>query len=179
MLLRDSDVVMYDAWWPHLEAWGLADLAAIKRHYVTSVSAVEEKATHLRTVPLTADEMAVHRPDLPFAAVQDVAMTWSSGDTGRVTDARAELSASQVYLLPFGPGGGTKAGVRVAADNGNAFTVGELFRKAQAVQARHLGDVLPGAGAGIYRSGLQRGLPAYYLWGAVSRLHEHLAAHRR
>ncbi|WP_247658400.1 hypothetical protein [Micromonospora sp. U56] len=183
VLFRDSDVVMYDAWWPHLKAWGLADLAAIKRqrisYYVTAVSTVIEKATHLRTAPLTADELTVHRPDLPFAAVQDVAMTWSSGDAGRVTDATAELSASGVYLLPFGPGGGTKAGVRVAADNGSAFAVGELFRKAQAVQARHLGDVLPGAGVGIYRSGLQRGLPAYYLWGAVSRLHDHLAAHGR
>jgi hypothetical protein len=106
-------------------------------------------------------------------------MTWSSGDAGRVSDARAELSASSVYLLPFGTGGGIKAAVRVAADNDNSFTVGELFRKAQAVQVRHLGDVLPGAGVGIYRSGLQRGLPAYYLWGAVSRLHEHLAADRR
>ncbi|WP_433534546.1 hypothetical protein ACQPZK_20460 [Micromonospora sp. CA-249363] len=182
VLLCDSDVVMYDAWWPHLEAWGLADLAAIKRqhisYYVTTVSTVLEKAKHLRTAPLTAAEMAVHRPDLPFAAVQDVTVTWSSGDADRVTDARAVLSAYRVYLLPFGPGGGTKAGVRVTADNGNAFTIGELFRKAQAVQARHLGDALPGAGVGIYRSGLQRGFPAYYLWGAVSRLHEHLAAHR-
>ncbi|MEU5726098.1 hypothetical protein ABZ783_30330 [Micromonospora sp. NPDC047738] len=138
-----------------------------------------EEAVHLRTAPLAADELAVHRPDLPYAAVRDLVMTWSSGDAGRVTDAPAELSAAQIYLLPFGPGGGTKAGVRVAADNGSAFTVGELFRKAQAVQAGHSGHVLPGAGVGIYRCGLQRGLPAYYLWGAVSRLHEHLAAHRR
>lgn len=183
VLLRDSDVVMYDAWWPQLEAWGLADLAAVRRqrisYYVTTVSTVIETATHLGTAPMTADELAVHRPDLPFAALQDVTMTWSSGAAGRVTDAGAELSASRVYLLPFGPTGGTKAGVRVDADNGNAFTVGELFRKAQAVQARRLDGVLPDAGVGIYRSGLQRGLPAYYLWGAASRLHEHLAARRR
>lgn len=183
VLLRDGDVVMYDGWRPGLEAWGLADLAAIKRrrisYYVTTVSTVIEKATPLRTAPLTANEAAVHRPDLPFAAVQDVAMTWSSDEAGQFTDARADLDASRIYLVPFGLGGGTKAGVRVAADNGKAFTVGELFHKAQAVQSQHLGDVLPAPGVGIYRYGLQRGLPAYYLWGAVSQLHEHLAARRR
>jgi hypothetical protein len=114
VLLHDSDVVMYDAWWPHLDGWGLADLEAIKHqrisYYVTTVSTVLEKATYLRSDPLSADERAVHRPDLPFAAVHDAMITWSSAYTGRLTEARSELNTSQIYLLPFGPGGGTKAG---------------------------------------------------------------------
>jgi hypothetical protein len=181
VLLHDSHVVMYDTWWPHLNGWGLADLEAIKRkritYYVTTVSTVLKKATFLPSAPLSTDEWAVHRPDLPFAAVQDAAITWSSDHVGRLTDDRTDLSASQIYLFPFGPGGGTKAGVRVGADNGSSFTLEELFHKAQAAQARHLGDVIPVAGVGIYRSGLQRGVPAFYLWGSTSRLHEHIAAH--
>jgi hypothetical protein len=114
VLLHDSDVVMYDAWWPHLDGWGLADLEAIKHqrisYYVTTVSTVLEKATYQRSDPLSADERAVHRPDLPFAAVHDAMITWSSAYTGRLTEARSELNTSQIYLLPFGPGGGTKAG---------------------------------------------------------------------
>jgi hypothetical protein len=84
------------------------------------------------------------------------------------------LNASEIYLYPFGPKGGHKAGVRVQADNGTAFTIEELIWKAAAVQAPWIGEVVPVQGVGIYRSGLQRGIPAYYLWGHESRLHSHL-----
>jgi hypothetical protein len=109
-------------------------------------------------------------PDLPFTAVRDASLTWSSENPGAL-ETQSGLEASAIYLLPFGPRGGTKTGVRVAADNGSSFPTEELFHKAQAVQTAHLGAGMP-AGVGIYRSGLQRGLPAYYLWGSASRLHE-------
>jgi hypothetical protein len=128
---------------------------------------------------LSPGERAVHRPDLPFAAIQDTVISWSSDPAGRLTGARSQLNTSRIYLEPFGPRGGTKAGGLAVADDGFSFTTEELFRKAQAAQARHLRDVTPVAGAGIYRSGLQRGLPAFYLWGSVSRLHEYVAAYRR
>jgi hypothetical protein len=119
VLLHDGDVVMYDVWWAHLGGWGLADLDAIKRrrinYYVTTVSTVLEKATYLRSNPLSVGERAVHRPDLPFAAVQDAAISWSSDITGRLTQARSELNTSRIYLFPFGPRGGAKAGVRIVA----------------------------------------------------------------
>jgi hypothetical protein len=157
VLLHDSDVVMYDVWWPHLDGWGLAHLEAITRqrinYYVTTVSTIREKATYLRSDPMSADERVVHRPDLPFAVIQDPAISWSSDNPGRLTESRSELKASPIYLSPFGPSGGTKAGVRVVADNGASFTAEELFRKAQAAQARHVSDVMPTAGVGIYRSG--------------------------
>lgn len=181
ILLHDGDVVMYDVWWPHQNGWGMADLAAVARkrfaYYVTTAATLLEKATLLRSDPLTDDERAVHRPDLPFAAVQDAALTWSSDPGGRLNGRRPDLAASPIYLSPFGPGGGTKKAQRVVADNGSSFSAEELFGKAQAVQAPHLGDESPVTGVGIYRSGLQRGLPEFYLWGSVSRLHETLAAH--
>ena len=165
---------------PHLDRWGLADLEAIKHqrisYYLITVSTLLEKARYLRSDPLSADERAVHRPDLPFAAVQDTVISWSSDNTGRLAETRSELNTPRVYLEPSGPRGGTKAGVRVVADDGSSFTAEELFRKTQATQARHFSDEMPVAGVGIYRSGLQRGLPAFYLWGSVSRLHEDLAA---
>ena len=177
---RPSRAAVADHARPRLDRWGLADLEAIKHqrinYYLTTVSTVLEKARHLRPGPLSADERAVHRPDLPFAAVQDTVISWSSDNTGRLAETRSELNTSLIYLEPFGPRGGTRAGVRVVADNGSSFTAEELFRKAQAAQARHLRDEMPVAGVGIYRSGLQRGLPAFYLWGSVSRLHEDLAA---
>jgi len=180
VLLHDHDVVMYDTWWPHLDGWGLADLEAIKRergsYYVTTLSTVLAKATYLRADPLSAEERAMHRPDLPFAVAQDTAANWSSHIVGGLAEVGSVLHASGIYVLPFGPRGGTKAGVRVVADNGSFFTAEELFRKAQAAQARHL-SALAVSGVGIYRSGLQHGLPAFYLWGAASRLHEYLPRH--
>lgn len=121
----------------------------------------------------------MHRPDLPFAAVQDAAITWSSENTGRLIEARSGMNTSRIYLLPFGPAGGTRAGIRIVADNDSSFTAEGLFRKAQVTQARLLSYVMPVAGVGIYRSGLQRGLPAFYLWGSVGKLHEDLTGRRR
>jgi hypothetical protein len=186
VIVHDGDVVMYDAWWPHLENWGLADLESLKRkrvsYYVVIASVLTEKATYVRSEALTGDERAVHRPDLPFAVVQDAVLSWPSEIPGTSTwpdgvcdaDGCPEgtgLQASEIYLSPFGPKGGSKTGVRVKAANGTAFTVEELLQKAAAVEAPHVGDVLPVHGVGIYREGLQRGIPAFYLWGAESRLH--------
>lgn len=136
----------------------------------------------MRSEPLTADERAVHRPDLPFAVAQSARLSWPAvvsqtpawaaefrAATGRPHG--AGLQAPEVYLCPFGPKGGSKAGVRVRADNGTAFTAEELMRKAATIQAPHVGGGVPVHGVGIYRLGLRRGVPAFYLWGAASRMH--------
>lgn len=187
VLIRDTDVVMYDAWWPHLENWGLADLRQTRRqrvaYYVTTITGLLGKAEYLRTEPLTDDEAALHRPDLPFAPIQSAAMAWSADGpepaadaTGRpgaverpASPAGVALNIPEVYLYPFGPNGGQKAGVRVKAA-GQGFTFTELLEEAAAAQAPWIKNPVPTQGIGIYRSGLHRGIPAYYLWGSRSRL---------
>ena len=176
VLLCDSKIVMYDAWWVHLDSWGLADLDASRHrsisYYLMPTSILLQKGTYLRSDPLSAEEQDLHRPDLPFSALRDKALTWSSADTSHISNA-APLDVSSIYLLPFGPSGGIKTGIRVEAENRISFSPHELFAKAQAIQAAQHGKVAPVAGVGIYRSGLQRGLPAFYLWGAVDRMTEH------
>ncbi|GAA2350257.1 hypothetical protein GCM10010170_039680 [Dactylosporangium salmoneum] len=175
VLVRDADAVMYDCWWPHLDGWALADLEATKRqrisYYVTTVPTVVDKGIYLRSDPLSDDERALHRPDLPFTAVQDPDQHWSASAVTPVQGG-SRLLVTALYLFPFGPAGGTKPGLRVAADNGSFITTNELLRKAHAVQTKHLSTATTVDGVGIYRSGLQRGLPAFYLWGAESRLHQ-------
>ncbi|GAA2398044.1 hypothetical protein GCM10010191_00910 [Actinomadura vinacea] len=188
VLLRDAEVAMYDAWWPHLQTWGLGDLKRTRRkrvsYYVTDVTTLAAKATFLRTEPLTDDETALHRPDLRFSLAQCAEVQWPAeapDATVRFTEhlrasgcwdalAGSTLNVPEIYLLPFGPDGGTKAGVRVKADTGIAFTARELISKAATIEAPWVRSVVPTQGVGIYRSGLQRGLPAYYLWGNESRL---------
>lgn len=189
VLIHCDGVVMYDAWWPHNETWGLADLkqAGKKRvsYYVARAATLIGTASHLRKEPLSDDEFALHRPDLPFAVAQSAAMQWPTQtppEANRRTDlltaagcvdawSTVNLGAAAVYLYPFGPNGGHKAGIRAEADNRTDFTAEELFWKAATIQAPSICDVLPTHGVGIYRSGLQRGIPSYYLWGNQSRLH--------
>jgi hypothetical protein len=186
---------MYDAWWPHLDNWGLANLSEVKKwrvnYYVVTASTLVEKATFVRSEPLTRAENSLHRPDLPFAAVQCQVLSWPA-EASRSVEAAARgwrsagcpeaeaLAASEVYLQPFGSGGGERTGIRVNADNGTSFSGDELVWKASVLQAPFVRARVPAHGVGIYRSGLNRGIPAYYLWGSQSRLHDEIAssAHR-
>jgi hypothetical protein len=178
VLFVNHDVVMYDAWWSHRSDWGMADISKVRRgawsYYITERSIVLERAAYVRTEPLSAKEAAIHRPDLPFAIGQGFAASWSSVRT-EAEDAFADnvVAVARVYLTPYGPKGGDKRSVLVEADNGSSFTIAELMRKAFAAQAPYVGDEMPTAGVGVYRLGLRRGVPSYYLWGAESRLHQH------
>jgi hypothetical protein len=80
----------------------------------------------------------------------------------------AELPATEVYLSPFGPKGATKSGVRVRADNGVAFTAEELVRKAAEIQAKTTTKETTLPGVGIYRLGLNRLVPSFWIWGATT-----------
>ena len=183
VLLVDQDVVMSDAWWSH-RGNGLADLVEVQRgarnYYVTLVSTVLEKAEYLWTQPLSLAGLALHRPDLPFAIGQNASASWSPDETTaaaqawNASDGEVVIAVAQVYLSPFGSQGGHKRAVRVRAENGSSFTTGELIRKAAVVQAPHIKNERPTAGVGVYRSGLIRGIPSYYVWGAESRLHQYV-----
>jgi hypothetical protein len=156
-LLVNQDVVMYDAWQPHLGSWGMADPARVRRgtwsYYVTLASTALEKARYLRSEPLSPQEEALHRPDLPFAIGQDTAASWRSDRTSApetAPNASADdvvIAVAQVYLSPFGPRGGHLRAARVQAANGSSLTVDELIRKAAAVQAAHNKDDQPTAGS--------------------------------
>ena len=93
VLVHDRDVVMYDAWWPHLAAWGPADVQHIRNerigYYVALTATLAEHASSVRLDPLTDDEVAIHRPDLPFAIGQCAAISWPS----QVPEAAARVRA--------------------------------------------------------------------------------------
>jgi hypothetical protein len=189
ILMHDGEVVMYDAWWPHLQAWGMADVKEVKRgridYYVAAVSALSKKATYVRADPLTEEELRMHRPELPLSVGSCAEVDWPERAPESMQEfaetvgfaaclnKRVEtvVAAPELCLYPFASRGGQKKAVRVKAGDGVAFTLKELLWRAAAVQAPFVEGELPVHGVGLYRSGLQRGIPAYYLWGSVSKLH--------
>ncbi|GIJ16645.1 MULTISPECIES: hypothetical protein [Micromonospora] len=188
ILVHDNDVIMYDAWQSELGEWSLGELPALRRrsvnYYVTSTETVYAKAAYLRDMPLSDTEAQVHRPDLPFCLAACEVMQWTDShpSAGEFERSRAECCGevqdetgmTEVYLSPFGPKGGDKRGVRVAAEGGATLTVGELLWKAMAIQFPLLASRNPVRGVGLYRLGLQGGIPSYYLWGSRSRLDDHV-----
>jgi hypothetical protein len=185
ILVHDGATVMYDAWWPHLDAWGLADLDKARRvavsYYVTPTSTLLAKADFLRYEPLTTDEESLHRPDLPFAVVRRPGASWPAVEPDVTAFAAAFgtnpflLTVPEVYLCAFGPSGGSKRAVRISAEDKVRFTASELMRKAAELQMPNLGNRLTVDGVGVYRQGLHRGRPCFYLWGTASRGETHLA----
>jgi hypothetical protein len=148
----------------------MADLPAVKRkrhhYYIAGVSWLPGKAVRIGEAPLSEEKRAAHRPDLPFAIARSATTSWTDPVVPD-EQATAVLTVSALYMCAFGPKGGMKAPIKLIADDGHTFTVGEVLCKAAAVQDPHLGNFLPGDGIGNYRLGLQRGLACYYLWGAT------------
>jgi hypothetical protein len=184
VLVQGQDRIGYDCWWPDLKNWGYVDLERIRRgranYYTADVETLLAKSTFVGNEPLTEEEAKVHRPDLPITVIQRAGVCWPvdvaeagawaqqfRGDGVGGVDG-ADLRAAEVYLSPFGPEGATKGGVRVRADNGVAFTAGELMRKAAEIQAKAVGKATSLPGVGIYRLGLNRLVPSFWLWGETT-----------
>ena len=166
----DDAEVMYDVWWPHREAWGIARLLGDVTYLRLPRDYVEANARYTRTDPLSEMELQIHRPELPFAVAQRQEISWyePSWNEG-VLETVPVLAASSIYLSPFGPRDSAKQASLLAADDGNAFTEAELLTKARILQAPFVGDIRLTEGVGIYRAGIKKRLPSYYIWGARSR----------
>jgi hypothetical protein len=184
ILAFDSDQVMYDCWQSHAENWGLGSLSQKASYYRLPMSLLLSRARYLRTDEYSEDERLVHRPDLPFSFAKDAQLEWRticsaskdefssilSDNNHGIDSADSLLNTPRIYLSPFGPKGSSKPGVLVEADGGISFTAEEILWHASRLQLPHLREGSLTDGVGIHRLGIQRGIPSYYVWGAVSRM---------
>lgn len=171
-----DDVVMYDSWWPHKPGWGMEKLAGTYIYYRMPRVIFESRARLLRSEPLSPQELGVHRPDLPFAFARHSELSWyeSRGEASSPTDdskqdLAARLDAPEIFLEPFGTRDGAKPLVHIHAEDRRSFSVHELLSAARTIQTPLLGDVRLTVGVGIYRSGIKKRIPSYYLWGANAK----------
>lgn len=76
------------------------------------------------------------------------------------------LSCKEIYLEGTNKNWRTQKPILVTADNGEYFTVSELMFKANEIQrAIKSNKNFKTDGIGIYRTGMFKGLPCYYIWG--------------
>lgn len=174
----DSEEVMYDTWWPGQSKWGLSSLSGTVSYYRTSAKYFLEHANYLRTEEFSPKELEVHRPDLPFSFGQSLDLQWSDSRLNEELEILNNIEAIQslemphllmapkIYLSPFGPKGGVQTGVLIESENGVNFTATELLRHAFLIQRPLLRHPILTQGIVIYRSGIKRQLPSYYIWGA-------------
>jgi hypothetical protein len=162
---------MYDTWWSHTGAWGMSKLTGSYSYYRLQRSYFEEHVSLLRVDPFSEKEALVHRPDLPFTFGVRQALSWYEKwpDSVRAANEKT-LQAPAIYVAPFGPRDSSKPAVLVRAENGLSFSEVELLLAAKSIQEPHIGERRLTSGVGIYRSGIQKRLPSYYLWGSKSRL---------
>lgn len=179
----DDETVMYDCWWPHIPGWGIDSLNRTLSYYRIGTSLLLSKGKYLRTEEYTEAELAIHRPDLPFSFARSADLEWPTfcpatpeefpnDSFSRANDQRSQpyLNASKIYLQPFGPKGSSKSGVLIEAESSAGFTVTEALWHAARLQSPFLREIRGTTGVGIYRSGIQRKLPSYYIWGSKSRM---------
>jgi hypothetical protein len=182
VLAFDAEQVMYDSWLSDASMWGIDSLSRRISYYRTLTSFVLNRSHYLRTEEYTEQERSVHRPDLPFSFAKFHSLEWpmtcpaSANDFPHIfpkpVDAKVGelvLDAPRIFLEPFGPKGGPKPSVLITAENKTSFTVEEVLWQSARLQFQHLRDDRIVDGVGIYRSGIQRGLPSYCVWGAKSR----------
>jgi hypothetical protein len=171
----DSEIVMYDIWLIHKNSWRMSSLGGVFAFYRLERNYFEANTRYLRHEPLSELEANVFRPDLPFAFARNQHLSWYENlPSNQRIDNGQVLSAPAIYIRPFGPREGLKPDVLVRAGNGEFFTENELISLAKDIQNPHLGSERLTDGVGVYRSGIKKRIPLYYLWGALSKFESQL-----
>jgi hypothetical protein len=165
VMMADNIEVFYDALIPEV-GWNLArSRTAI--YYRVRTSFLHSSAQRIRTEPLTEQELATHRPDLPMRILRNGDADWGKPLASWPNiDTDFEINSKRLALVPLGPKGAPQKAVVVDAANGCSFSGNELLVAAHSVHTTDCPDV---SGVGLYRSGISGGIPSYYLWGAVDK----------
>ncbi|WP_282610524.1 hypothetical protein [Pelagibius sp. Alg239-R121] len=185
ILLCDGVEALYEIWWDHLSCWEFSKLSEKGAYSRIKTSDLLEDSEILRVEPLTTEEISAHRPDLPLRLLRSTQTHWVHGhfdDPAALVGSLSEqpsdiglssneiiLSTHKVALSPVGPEGGYKKGVIVEAQDVAGFTAKELFWHANRLQTPFVKQEDLQEGIGLYRSGIFKKLPSFYLWGALDR----------
>ena len=160
----DKFEVFYDGFWGHDNSWTFSSNLKKKCFfYRTSRNVFSEKASLIDFKELTEEEYSVFRPDLTMRTCRIENASWSDNEFNLegFESNLISIKSEKIWLYPFGPKGGFKKGELITARKNNEFAVTELLDSAKRIQQ----SVNPNQsnGIGIYRTGIQKQKPSYYI----------------
>ena len=160
----DKHETFYDCLWENDKWIFSGNLKRKCSFYRIPTEFLNSKSEFIELKPLTETEQNCFRPDLPMRFGRTKKVSWNEFNSNSLRILESlysdqKINAESIILVPFGPKGGTKKGVKIESENG--FTVFEIIEKAKKIQE----DVNenPSNGIGMYRLGIQKGIPSYYI----------------
>ncbi|QJD97778.1 hypothetical protein HH214_18810 [Mucilaginibacter robiniae] len=178
----DDKEVFYDYLLSPPNTWALSRNLKKKVFFCRMSSNMFMKGSEkIDSLPLSEEEYAAFRPDLPLRLGRTIQLSWNNIPVNNYTNFisysenifekdffNQNLQAPKAMLFPYGNKGGTKKGVTVNADNSQYIAICELIWKAKGIQEMVNNDV--SKGIGLYRSGIDKGCPIYYIGEYVDRV---------
>lgn len=165
----DSSEIFYETWNEHSNKWSHVK-AKTSVYYRMSINYFLANTVNERTEAYTKKELKKHRSDLPhrICCYEDYDWDQTTYNSEQELMKRTNIPFSslniptnKIAILPMGKSGNTKPAETISANNDSYFTEAELLLKAQNIQSKY--PYASNKGIGIYRSGLSKGIPSYYL----------------
>lgn len=172
-----GEELRYDGCYHVLKHWTFSSARGRCYYQSLGTERMLRETTHVRHEPLTQEERAKFRPDLPLSFMRSQAASWgfAAGCDRAAFAARvktidfnfgdfSELAAPQIKLYAAPLTSNSDWGTRCHAENGRAFSAGELLWHGHEVQAA-AGKRCKG-GIGFFRMGHEKGgVPSFLVGG--------------
>lgn len=171
----DEIEVFYDCLWPHNNSWSFSGKFNERcSFYRLPRQLFTENSTLRDFINFTEEEKHFFRPDLLMRIARLKIVSWNQFKQSNYREFRFFLNATigqdipeqtlttdSIYVYPFGPKGGARRSKKLVADNKKYFTIPELIWKCKSIQETVNPNI--SKGVGVYRSGIERGIPLYYI----------------
>lgn len=166
----DEHEVFYDLLWRHSNSWAFSSNIHKKCYFYRSdIKSFLKKSKRVDYIKLSNTESAIFRPDLAVRTCRIESISWTDknlADSKFISQnydlaGMKDINAAKIWLYPFKCDNSFSCAKLVEASNGKSFSAVELINKAYAIQ----NSANPKAtdGIGIYRIGIQNGVPSYYI----------------
>lgn len=162
----DEYEVFYDRYWEDDNSWTFSSNLKKKCSFFRiPVDVFLNEYLRIDFKALTEIEKKTFRPDITIRTCRIKNLSWTEQNLlDKIKESRSNfqlIKTNKIWLYPFGSKGGLKKGELIEAKNKNEFSANELFINASRLQKEVNKNQTNGIG--IYRIGIQKQIPSYYI----------------
>lgn len=170
----DDYEVFYDGYGGHDDSWTFAsNLKKKGSFYRTAMDVFLDQSKRIDFKELTKTEFDIFRPDLTIRTCRIKDLSWADellASERKLAEYMSKnysthdfpiIQTEKIWLYPCGPKGGFKKGEIIKAKDNGGFSTIELLVNASRIQREVNNNQTNGIG--IYRIGIQRQIPSYYI----------------